>query len=312
VAPPGRELREEQAYGLLFLISIIWAGNFLAGKIALQVVGPITLTALRAIIASVVLLWYVRFSYQTWPTIGPADLRTFFILSVTGLVTNTTIWYVGLRHTFAMNAAIVGATGPVFIALLSATWLREPLSRLNYAGIALSTLGVLLTVTRGSIRAVLDLDLQRGDFFILLGQAIWAVYSVYARQVSRQYSPTIITTGTYLFSAVILGPLALVERPWTVLPAVTTGTVLAVLYAAIVVTVSHVWFYWGIRVVSATVAGLAVNLLPFEVLGLSWLFLGEPVTWLQVAGALIVISGVGLATRKARPAPVEPALAEAR
>jgi drug/metabolite transporter (DMT)-like permease len=80
------------------------------------------------------------------------------------------------------------------------------------------------------------------------------------------------------------------------------GTVLAVLYAGIVVTISHVWFYWGIRVVSATVAGLAVNLIPFEVLTLSWLLLHEPVTWVQVLGALIVISGVGLASRKPAPA----------
>jgi len=299
--PPG-ELREQQAYGLLFLVSLVWAGNFLAAKIALQVVGPVTLTALRAVIASLVLLWYVRFSYQTWPSVSSADLRTFFILSVTGLVSNTTIWYVGLRKTFAMNAAIVGATGPIFIALLSATWLREPLSRLNYVGIALSTLGVLLTVTRGSVRTVLDLDLQTGDFFIVVGQAVWAVYSVYARQVSRQFSPTIIATGSYFCSAAILVPLALFERPWTALSAVTVGTVLAVLYAGIVVTISHVWFYWGIRVVSATVAGLAVNLIPFEVLTLSWLLLREPVTWVQVLGALIVISGVGLASRKPAPA----------
>ena len=295
---PGRELREQEAYGLLLLISLIWAGNFMAGKIALQVIGPLTLTALRAVIATVFLLWYVRFTYQTWPTVSAADLRTFFILSVTGLVTNTTVWYFGLQRTFAMNAAIVGATGPVFIALLSATWLREPLSRVNLAGILLSTAGVVLTVTRGSLRAVLDLDLHTGDFFILVGQAIWAVYSVYARQVSRQFSPVIITTGSYIFSALLLAPLALFERPWMALPSVTWGTVLAVLYAAIVVTISHIWFYWGIRVVSAPVAGLAVNLIPFEVLGLSWLFLREPVTWVQVFGALIVISGVGLATRK--------------
>jgi drug/metabolite transporter (DMT)-like permease len=288
----------------LLLVSLIWAGNFLAGKVALQVVGPLTLTALRAVLASIVLLWYVRFSYPTWPTVSRSDLRTFLILALTGLVSNTTIWYVGLQRTFAMNAAIVGATGPVFIALLSATWLREPLSRVNQAGILLSTLGVLLTVTRGSLRAILDLDLQPGDFFILLGQAIWSVYSVYARQVSRQFSPTIVAAGSYLFSAAILVPLALIERPWISLRGVTLGPLLAILYAAIMVTISHVWFYWGIRVVPATVAGLAVNLIPFEVLGLSWLLLGEPVTWVQVAGALIVISGAGLATRKPAPARV--------
>ena len=59
--------------------------------------------------------------------------------------------------------------GPVFVALLSATWLRERLSRLNLLGILVSSAGVVLTVTRGSLQALLDLDLHPGDFFILVG-----------------------------------------------------------------------------------------------------------------------------------------------
>lgn len=299
-----RELTEHEAYGLLLLISLIWAGNFMAGKLALEVVGPITLTALRAVLASGVLLWYVRWSYQVWPVATTADLRTFLVLALSGLVCSTTLWYYGLHLTLAINAAIVGATGPIFVALLSAVWLRERLSWVNVAGIALSWAGVLLTVTRGSLRALLDLDLNLGDFVILAGQGVWAVYSVFARQVARRFQPTVVTTGMYLVSAVILVPLALIERPWQVLPAATASTVLAILYAAIVVTISHIWFFWGARVVRAAVSALTVNLIPFEVLAFSWLFLHEPVTWIHVVGALIVILGAGLATR--RPASPPP------
>jgi drug/metabolite transporter (DMT)-like permease len=292
-----RELRQREAYGLLFLISLIWTGNFIAAKTALQVVGPITLSALRAVLATGVLLWYVRFTYQTWPSVGRADLRVFVVLALTGLVTNTTVWYYGLQRTLAINAAILGAMGPVFVTLLSASWLRERLSTRNVLGIVVSSAGVVLTVTRGSVRALLELDLHSGDFLILAGQGLWAVYSVYARQVSRQYPPTVITAGTYIVSTAVLVPLALLERPWSVLPAATFGTVLAILYAATLVTVSHIWFYWGIRVVSASVASLTVNLIPFEVLVVSWLLLGEPVTWAHAIGALVVIGGVALATR---------------
>jgi drug/metabolite transporter (DMT)-like permease len=297
-----RELHEREAYGLLFLVSLIWAGNFIAGKIALQVVGPITLTALRAALATGVLLWYVRFTHQTWPSVSAADVRIFLTLALTGLVTNTTLWYYGLRGTLAINAAILGAMGPVFVALLSASWLRERLTPLNLAGILVSSAGVVLTVTRGSLRVLLDLDLHPGDFVILASQGLWAVYSVYARQVSRQFSPTVITAGTYIVSATFLVPLSLVERPWTALPHVTLGTVVAILYAAILVTISHIWFYWGIRVVAAPVAALTVNLIPFEVLAISWVLLGEAVTWAHVVGALVVMAGVALATRRgARP-----------
>src|SRR5262249_35256809 len=155
---------------------LIWAGNFIAGKVALEVVGPITLTALRTVLATGVFLWYVRFSYQTWPSVGTADLRIFLTLALTGLVTNTTLWYYGLRRTLAINAPILGAMGPVFVALLSATWGQERLSRLNVLGILVSSAGVVLSVTRGSFQTFLDLDLHPGDFFILAGQTIWALY----------------------------------------------------------------------------------------------------------------------------------------
>jgi drug/metabolite transporter (DMT)-like permease len=297
VTPAEREVSEREAYGLLFLVSLIWAGNFIAAKVALQVVGPVTLTALRSALATVVLLWYVRFTHQTWPSVSAGDLRIFVTLALTGLVTNTTIWYYGIQRTLAINAAILGAMGPVFVTLLSATWLRERLSRLALLGILVSSAGVVLTVTRGSLRALLDLDLHPGDFFILVGQAIWAVYSVYARQVSRRFSPIVITTGSYIVSTTFLVPLSLFERPWTALPHATPGVLLSILYAASLVTVSHIWFYRGLRVVSAAVASLTVNLLPFQVLALSWLLLGEPITWAHVIGAIVVIAGVLLATR---------------
>src|SRR5262249_59609877 len=105
--------------------------------------------------------------------------------------------------------------GRVFVDLLWATWLRERLSRLNILGILVSSAGVVLTVTRGSLRALLDLDLHPGDFFILAGQSIWAVYSVYARQVARRFPPTVITAGTYIASAAFLVPPSLIDPPST-------------------------------------------------------------------------------------------------
>ena len=110
-----------------------------------------------------------------------------------------------------------------------------------------------------------------------------------------------ITAGTYIVSAAFLVPLSLIERPWQAIPHMTLGTTLAVLYAATLVTVSHIWFYWGIRVVSAAVASLTVNLIPFEVLAVSWILLGEAVTWAHIVGALVVILGVALATRRDEP-----------
>ena len=50
-------------------------------------------------------------------------------------------------------------------------------------------------------------------------------------------------------------------------------------------------------------AAVFMNLIPFMVLGLSWLMLGEPIHWYHWVGAIGVIGGVVLTTRRARPVP---------
>jgi drug/metabolite transporter (DMT)-like permease len=50
-----------------------------------------------------------------------------------------------------------------------------------------------------------------------------------------------------------------------------------------------------------------MNLIPFLVLGLSWLMLGEPIRWYHWVGAIGVIGGVALTTRHSRVPPGEKA-----
>ena len=69
-------------------------------------------------------------------------------------------------------------------------------------------------------------------------------------------------------------------------------------YAAGPLTVGHVLYYKGVNVVGAGRAAIFMNLIPFLVIGLSWLFLGERVYWYHLVGATAAIAGVALATSK--------------
>ena len=52
------------------------------------------------------------------------------------------------------------------------------------------------------------------------------------------------------------------------------------------------------RTVGPGRAAVFMNLIPFLVLGLSWLMLGEPIRWYHLVGAIGVIAGVALTTRR--------------
>ena len=178
---------------------MVWAGNFPLAKLGLHELGPVTMSATRAVIAAPLLVLISRVLEGPLPPLARRDLSAVIVLAVTGFVGNSALWYLGLRYTSPANAGILGAASPVVEAFAAAGWLRERLSRINLAGIGLTLAAVLLTITRGSPEILLTLSVNRGDVIIL---------------TSQTFSPLQMLAGAHVVAAGLLLPLALFERPW--------------------------------------------------------------------------------------------------
>jgi len=286
------------AYALLLVVALIWAGNFPLAKLGLAEIGPMTLAATRALIAAPLLVLASRLLEGPLPRLARRDLTAVIVLAVTGFVGNSTLWYVGMRFTTPANAGILGAAAPVVVALAAAAWLRERLSPTNLAGIVLTTLAVVLTVARGSIEILLTLSVNRGDLIILASQLLWVIYTLYSRANLSTFSPLQMLAGAHVVAAGLLFPLALLERPWQSFASASWVVIVVILYSALLGTPAHIAFYQAVRTVGPGRAAVFMNLMPFLVLGLSWLLLGESIRWYHVVGACGVIAGVVLTTRR--------------
>jgi drug/metabolite transporter (DMT)-like permease len=221
-------------------------------------------------------------------------------MSLTGLVGNTTVWYWGLKYTSPVAAGILGAASPVIIALIGAAWLGDRLSRRNMIGIALTVAAVLLTIARGSLDVLRALSFNKGDLIIMLSQIAWVTYTLYSRANSSPLGPASIQAGAYLVSVAVLAPLALLEQPWLSIANASWRGWAVVVYSAGPITLGHLWYYQCVRAVGAGRAAVFTNVMPFLVIVLSWLLLGEAIRWYHVVGAVGVIIGVALATRRWR------------
>src|SRR4029450_11343933 len=126
--PPTGPVTHRDAYALLLVVALIWAGNFPLAKLGLAEIGPMTLAATRALIAAPLLGLRARLLEGPLPPLAPRDLTAVIVLAVTGFVGNSTLWYVGMRFTTPANAGILGAAAPVVGALAAAVWLRRRLS----------------------------------------------------------------------------------------------------------------------------------------------------------------------------------------
>jgi drug/metabolite transporter (DMT)-like permease len=286
------------AYVLLSVVALIWAGNFPLAKLGLGELGPLTLAATRTLIAAPLLVLTSRVLEGPLPPLARRDLTAVIVLAVTGFVGNSTLWYTGMRYTNPANAGILGAAAPVVVALAAAAWLHERLSTTNLIGIVLTTLAVVLTVARGSIDILLTLSVNRGDLIILASQMLWVTYTLYSRANLSTFSPLQMLAGAHVVAAGLLLPLALLERPWQSLASASWVGYTVILYSALLGTPGHIGFYQAVRTVGPGRAAVFMNLLPFLVLGLSWLMLGETIRWYHVVGACGVIAGVVLTTRR--------------
>ncbi|MGH7421492.1 MAG: DMT family transporter, partial [Candidatus Rokuibacteriota bacterium] len=255
----------------------------------------------RALIAAPLLLLASRRLEGPFPPLARRDLTAVVVLGVTGFVGNSALWYTGLRFTSPANAGILGAAAPVVVALAASAWLRERLSTANLVGIVLTMAAVLLTIARGSFEILLTLAVNRGDLIILLSQMLWVAYTLYSRANLSTFSPLQMLAGAHVVAAGLLLPLALLEQPWQSFAGASWVAAVVVLYSALLGTPAHIAFYQAVRTVGPGRAAVFMNLIPFLVLGLSWLMVGEPIRWYHWVGAGGVIAGVALTAKRAVP-----------
>src|SRR5215813_2979876 len=290
-------MNDRRAYATLLLVILFWAGNYPVGKLGVGDLGPITLTGGRALLAGPLLLAVARLTAPLSRPLARADYLAFAVLGGTGLVTNTTLWYWGLKLTTALNAGILGAAAPIFVSVASALLFGDRLSVRNWLGIALTVVAVVLTLAKGSLGVLLTLSINHGDLIILASQVAWITYSLYSRAAASTLPPVWVMAGANLAAGLVLVPLSLlVERPWQSWWAWRGWVV--VLYGALPVTLGHLWFYEIVRAIGAGRAVTFLNLMPFVVLAMAWLLVGEQIHVYHVVGALLVAAGVYLVTRR--------------
>ncbi len=213
----------------------------------------------------------------------------------------STQWtYVGYYYTTAGNAAILQAAAPVMVALTARFYLGERLRPLQWLGVAVSALGVLLIVTSGRLAALRAGELRAGDFITIAALTGWSVYTVYGKRVLGTLSPALATTGAYVAGTLLIYPTALVAAPLYHAPRL--GSIAAwvvVLYHGLLGAVAHVWWYRAVEVVGPSRSAIFMNFQPIVGIALAGALLREPIGLWQLGGTACVLAGVGLTTRAA-------------
>lgn len=276
-------------------VMVIFGTTFVATEIALEEMGPLTLAFGRFFIALILFAPFLRRrGDDRAPTWRVASMG---LLSVT-LFFSLQNW--GLLYTTSGNAAIVLSAIPALTAIVSWFALGEPLTLQRGLGILLSMVGVAVVVMGDSLVGVVSPSQNTffGDLLILAGAACWALYTVLGRQVVRQWAPSTVTAHTIAWGALFLAPLAMGEIFYHGIAWPTPRVWIMLLFLALIASGLAFFLYlFALTRLEAGEASVYVNLSPVVTLVAARLVLGDPIRWLQLLGAALVLAGVYLTER---------------
>lgn len=288
------------AYIMMLFVVIFYAGNILTGR-AINELPPFTIAFFRLAVAFIVTLplglrsaWRYRHKFLKYK-------KPFLIMTLTGITFFNTFIYSALQFTTSANVSVLEAAIPVATVVLSAILLKERLRNVQLLGVLISLLGAVWVVLDGNIFSLAAMNWNIGDAIMIGAIISWAVYSILVNKYMHlfpQFGALFVMSG---ISAVVLLPIVMVEWFITGVPTELKipSNMLGLTYLGIFPSFIALIFYnRAVGKLGASQASIFLNFLPVVTMIGAYLWLDETITLMKIAGALVVISGVILTTKK--------------
>ena len=282
------------AYGAFATVCIVWGTTYLAIRIAVETIPPFLLTAIRFLVAGMVMAAVAKWRGEAMPR----DRRTLIELAVIGVL------MIGLGNLAVVwaeqwvpsgLAALFVATAPFWMAILE--MFRAGGERLDLRsglGMLVGFGGVALLVTPQGAGGAFDVNFILGAIAIQIGSLAWQLGTVRTKYHLKNV-PLVASAATQmlfggLFCAIVgvaLGEpsrFALTSRTFGALAYLTIfGSIIA--YSAYVYAAAHI---------RTTKLSLYAYINPVVAVILGWLILREELTPLSIVAMIVILAGVAL------------------
>ena len=285
-------------YLLVLVAAASFGGNWVAARVVNFEIPPFALSFWRwAIAAGLLLPLALPQLREDAPLIRRHWLKL-FVFGAVGAGGFTLLGYWGVSYTTAINATLLNSSLPLFVVPLSWLLLGLKVSARQMAGLALSLAGVIAIVSGGSLQTLAGLTLNSGDFLILCGAFMWAIYTVTLR-----WRPPL-RALSFLFCTIASA--ALVSLPFylwemgagksmTLTPAAVTVIAYLAIFPSIV---AYVCWNQAVAALGPNVVGFFNPVIPVFGILFAVVFLGEPLRAYHLAGFGLVLAGVVLTSRR--------------
>ena len=279
---------------MLFLLAAIWGVSYVFIKVAVEDIEPSPMMAARALLAGLLLFLYLALTIGWRPAAVALQThwRPAFVLGA--LNAAVPFWLVawGEKHIESSIAGIAQATVAIFTFLLAARFLpHEAVGITRILGVAIGFVGVAVLAgfdPGGGWIAV------AGTLAVVLSSLSYAGAGIYGQLRVQTVPGPVLATGSMLAGGLILLPFALFQLPAHVPDAESIGALVAL--TVVGTTFVQLILFRVLRLYGSRRLSLVTYLIPGFALFYGAVLLDEPITVAALAGLVLILGGVALAS----------------
>ncbi|CCX48160.1 putative uncharacterized protein [Bacteroides sp. CAG:927] len=275
----------------------MWGLMSPAAKVVLTAgtVTPLLLTDMR-IAGAAILFWFTSL-FTPYEKVPPGDLLRLAGAACLGILFNQGCFIFGVGLSSPGEASIITTTMPMWVMVLAALILEEPITWKKAGGILLGASGAIMLVSGNLGTQATGNNPLLGDILVLTAQLSYALYLTLYRNFIRRYSLITLMKWMFLFATLILSipsiPTVL-AAPWA---SINTATWAGISFIVVGGTfVAYICVMIGQKNLRPTIVGMYNYLQPIVATAIG-IYMGfDHFTVLKTIAVLLIFTGVYLVT----------------
>ncbi|MCP4143101.1 MAG: DMT family transporter [Chloroflexi bacterium] len=282
---------------VLFAV-IAWGASFIATKIGVQQVSPITVVWLRFGMG-IIILGIAVTARKEFALPAKNEWAYFALLGFLGITWHQWLQSTALITAQASTTAWIVATAPIFMALLGWLILKEKITWLQSIGIALAAFGVLLIVSNGELKSIFSSQFGTpGDYMIMLSALNWAIFSALSRRGLKTHPAARMMFYVMIFGWLFSSIAFFAGNNWSEIPNLSLNGWIGIVFLGVFCSgLAYIAWYDALQELSTSQVGAFLYLEPLVTVVVAAAILEEPITWVSLLGGAIILLGVYLVNR---------------
>lgn len=280
-------------HSVLVFVMFLWTSGLVVSKSAASFMTPFELSFSRWVICSLILLIFCYTKIGNHISTIRGNFSKLFVLGFL-LAMGSTFLIWSVDSTTVFNASLLGASQPLITLIMAFVIGLESTSRIQYLGILLGLMGVVVLITEASSDLIANFRFNLGDVLVLAAVLFYSLYTVCLVKWRLQLPSYIIMTTSSVSASLILFPLTIGHSGFAFIDLWFDPIAILIIFFMAVFPTALATSLWNRAVINigANKASVFINLMPVFGALASILIFDDRFKLFHFYGTILVVIGV--------------------